>query len=151
MKDFKVGFYGRKDSNSIILAIARKRTAYIGFIFNSTESQEGTFGDDWISNFNIEKDDFFISNAMENQIINELKESESPYLENILFFFNKNKPFIIKGKFLIKEDELIPIKSILRIKKIDDNFIELNIYGEIKKINFIHYDNLLYLMTKEEL
>jgi len=151
MNDFKVGFYGRTGKKAVVLALDKKNSTRIGFIFNSNDSQDGTFGDDWVSTFNIEKDDFFISNDMENQILNELKESESVYLEKVILFFKKNRPFIIKGRFLIKEDEMIPISSILRIKKIDNDFIELNIYGEIKKINFMDYDNLLYLMTKEEL
>jgi len=148
MENFKIGFYERTDFKSIILAVAINGKHKVGFIFDSKNYSEGFFNNTW-GHFDIEQDDFSLSDIEINKLL--LSEDAKPYSEELRLFFYSDILFSFDGKFLESDDEIISLDSISRIKKINDEFIEINIFGEIKKIHFKEHSKLLRAFKKEEL
>jgi len=148
MEDFKIGFYKRSDFKSIILAVAINGNHKVGFIFNSKNYSEGYFNNTW-RQFDIIREDFQLSETAINEFL--LSEKAKPYLEELQLFFYSDILFSFDGRFLESDDEIISLDSISRNKKIDDTFIEINIFGEIRKIQFKEYAKLLKAFKKEDL
>jgi len=151
MEELQIGFYRRKESTSVILVLDNDNKDLKGFIFNSENSRysDGEYGDTWITDFNIIKKNFKISDLLKDKILSH--PESKPYLAELKTLFDGGSPFKIKGKFLVNDDkELILIDSISTMKKIN-KFIEINIYGELRTIKFLDYDRLFSIITKEEL
>ena len=148
MEDFKIGFYKRSDFKSIILAVAINGNHKVGFIFDSKNYSQGYFNKTW-GHFDVIREDFHLSETAIKELL--LSETAKPYLEELRLFFHSDILFSFDGRFLESDDEIISLDSISRIKKIDDTFIEINIFGEIRKIQFKEHSKLLKAFKKEDL
>jgi len=151
MEILEIGFYGREYYSELILKIdvSHKDDELIGFIFNSDTYADGEFSDNWVTDFNVLHSTFKLSKKQQDDILNNVESK--PYLKELERFFNIDNSFKIKGNDLISTNEIIHIDSISRAKKLDNDYIEINIYGEVKQINFTDYKSLFSIMSKEEL
>jgi len=148
----KVGFYRQRNGKTILLALEREDSGISGFIFNTPQYDEGQYSV-WSSEFTEKVETYVVPSEIQIKILNKIKEKS--FLLDVMILFNLATPFKITGKILENDSEgyreIIPISSISRVKEIDKNFIEINLFGEIKKVYFKDYESLIKIIRKEEL
>ena len=134
---FQVGIYKRDDINSPTRLLLLKERE--GFIFDSSEHKDCSFGDNWIKNFSILDEDFFLSTDNVKEI---RKHSLAKNVEE--FLLKHTMSFSVIKNFLISKDqkEILKISILDKISKIDDNSIFIHYSGKTEKIRCSEFDKL---------
>ena len=136
---FETGIYKRSDLDSDTRVLLFKKCE--GFILNSNSFTQGTYGDDWVDEFNIIDRDYKLSKEDIEAILNNSKYI-SKQVEDFLFYYNNI--FNVTDKFLISEnkEEIFKINILDKILKINDNLISIEYSGKIVKIRCNQFDEL---------
>ena len=142
----EIGFYDSLHSTATVFVVGENGGQKVGFIFGSEDYGDGSFDNDWASSFKNKNMTFQLSDEYKKQILE--KSRNTSYYQDVLNYFDVNE-FEIKNDYLIKDEEIILIKSISRARKINNSKVELNIYGEIIIIPFSNFNKLQKEMIKE--